>query len=309
MVRRLPPLNALRCFEAAGRHLSFTRAADELHVTQAAISHQIRALEEWLGAPLFRRQPRRLLLTDAGQHYLRAVSAALDEIAAATDQARVQEQSASLTVSVLPSFAAKWLVPRLPSFQALHPGIDVYLSASNARADFRRDNVDVAIRHGKGPYPALYQRLLFGEEFFPVCSPELAVGLVRPEDLARATLLHDQHDDDGDPAADWPDWPAWLKAAGVTGMDATRGPLFSDAAMMIQAAMAGQGVALARTALVADDIAAGRLARPFALALPSDWAYWFLCEPAAAERPKIKAFREWLLAEAARYRNDQGGGA
>lgn len=293
MRRRLPPLNALRAYEAAARHLSFTKAAEELFVSQAAISHQVKALEDHLGTRLFRRLNRALLLTEAGQAYLPPVSQALELIHEATARVVRGEDRGPLTVSALPSFAARWLVPRLGRFLVAHPEIDVHIAPSHTLVDFTRDEVDVAIRYGRGNYPGLRADRLLDEEIFPVCSPGLAQGrhaLRKPVDLRHHTLLHDDGPDD---------WQAWLNAAGVSGVDATRGPVFTDASMVIQAAVAGQGVALARGALASGDLAAGTLVRPFRLSLPAENAYWVVCPPAAAMRPKIAAFREWLLREAA----------
>jgi len=291
--RRLPPLNALRAYEAAARHLSFTRAADELFVTQAAVSHQVKALEEHLGIRLFRRLNRALLLTEEGQSYLPAVSQALDLIDDATRRLRRADERGTLTVSALPSFAARWLVPRLGRFFAAHPDIDVRIAPSPALVDFERDDVDLAVRYGKGRYPGLRTHHLFGEEMFPVCSPALMEGdhpLREPRDLRPHTLLHD---DDHEP------WRRWLHAAGVEDrVDPERGPVFTDGSLMVQAAIAGQGVALARSVLAADGLAAGCLVRPFALSLPAEQAYYLVCPETTAERPKIVAFRDWLLAEA-----------
>ena len=294
---QLPPLNALRTFEAAARHLSFTRAADELHVTQAAVSHQIKALEDWLGVPLFRRMNRRLLLTEDGQRYLVSVRAAFDELTAGTQRLLAGERQGVLTVSVIPSFAARWLVPRLGRFRDAHPEIDLRLAATLQNVDFTRDDVDVGIRYGAGRYPGLHVTFLMQESYFPVCAPALLDGrypLKEPGDLCHHTLLHDEHA----PGQPNPEWRHWLKEAGAVEVRWDRGPVFGDASMMIQAAVAGQGVALGRNTLVVDDLAAGRLVRPFELSLPSNYAYWIVCPEHYADRPKIVAFREWLLREA-----------
>ena len=232
MARRLPPLNAIRAFEAAARHLSFTKAAEELFVTQAAVSHQIKALEAALGLQLFRRFNRRLMLTDAGQAYLPPLREALDGIAAATERLRAVEQTGSLKVSVLPSFAAKWLLPRLSRFRERHPEIDVLVSANNALVDFARDEVDIAIRYGFGRHPELEVKFLMGDRIFPVCSPELlAAGppLREPADLRHHTLLHDADA----LATESESWRVWLEAAGVSGVDASRGPGFSDSSIRV----------------------------------------------------------------------------
>ncbi len=293
MHRRLPPLNALRAYEAAARHLSFTRAAEELFVTQAAISHQVKALEGHLGIKLFRRLNRALLLTEEGQAYLPAVAQALDLLDEATRRLLRAEDRGTLTVSTLPSFAARWLVPRLGRFFEAHPDIDVRVAPSVALVDFDRDNVDVAIRYGKGKYPGLRVDRLLEEDLYPVCSERLLQterALREPADLAHHTLLHD------DPS----EWRQWLRAAAVEDVvDASRGPVFTDSSMLIQAAIAGHGVALARHVLVYDDVAAGRLVRPFDLSIPADSAYFLVSPRTTAERPKIAAFRHWLLREAA----------
>jgi LysR family glycine cleavage system transcriptional activator len=292
MARRLPPLNALRAFEAAARHLSFTRAAEELNVTQAAVSHQIKSLEESLGMPLFRRLNRALALTDAGQVYLPPLREAFDILSDATARLRASGSAGTLTVSAMPSFAARWLVPRLPRFQRLHPDIDVRTSSTAQLVDFTNQDVDIAIRFGRGGWPDLSVERLLGEEIFPVASPQLRDGpppIRTPEDLRGATLLHD------DFAIAWPDY---LKVAGLPDFAATRGPRFSDTAHLLQAAAAGHGVALARGALASDDIAAGRLVRLFDLTLPSETAYWVVMPPHYLKRPKVRAFRDWLFSEA-----------
>lgn len=288
---RLPTLNALRAFEAAGRHLSFTRAAEELHVTQAAISHQIKSLEAQLGIRMFRRGPRGLLLTDAGQFYLPEVREAFQRLTAATERLLEDEARGAITVSVLPSFAARWLVPRLSRFREVEPDIEVRVSADDRLADFDRDDIDVAIRYGRGDYPSLRADRFLTEELFPVCSPALLARapLSRPEDLGHHTLLHDDMR---------MDWAMWLMAAGVEGVDPRRGPSFNDSSMVLQAAVDGQGVALGRSALALDDLTAGRLVRPFTFSLPAEYAYYIVCPERTAERPSIRAFREWLLTQA-----------
>ena len=294
MVRRLPPLNALRAYEAAARHLSFTKAAQELNVTQAAISHQVKALEERLGVTLFRRMNRALLLTDEGQSYLPAVREAFDMIDAATARLLAHERTGALVVSCMPSFGAAWLVRRLGHFRAAHPDIDVRLDPSVPLVDFGREDVDIAIRYGSGDWPGLAVDRLMTEDVVPVCSPEVLAGehpLDTPDDLRHHTLLHDEGQ---------ADWRNWLLAAGVEGVDPSRGVTYTDSSMVVQAAVAGQGVALARSALAADDLAAGRLVRAFDIRLPVEYAYYVVYPEAYAERPKVMAFRDWLLAEAAR---------
>jgi LysR family glycine cleavage system transcriptional activator len=288
--RRLPPLSSLRAFEAAARHLSFTRAAGELHVTQAAVSHQVKALEDWLGLKLFRRQNRNVFLTEAGQAYLPAVREAFDGLAEATRRLRQRDGESKLTVTVTLSFAAKWLMPRLGRFRRLHPEIEFRIDATDRNVDLAREEMDVGLRYGAGSWPGLASRRLLNEELFPVCSPALAAELKRPEDLARHTLLHDEMRQD---------WRMWLLAAGVASVDPTRGPSFNNSAMCVQAAIDGEGVALGRSALVAADLAAGRLVRPFAVHLPTEFAYYVVFTPQAGELPRVKAFVDWLTAEAA----------
>ncbi len=293
MARRLPPLNALRVFEAAARHLSFTRAAEELNVTQAAVSHQIKGLEAHLELKLFRRLNRALLLTDPGQAYFPPVRDALEALAQATKRLGADEQVGRLTVSTLVSFAANWLVPRLGRYRTLNPEIDVRVTTSDFHVDFARQDVDLAIRYGRGGWPGLDAVRLMTEEVFPVCSPALLRGgppLRAPSDLDRYTLLHDEMRED---------WRMWLMAAGALNIDADRGPGFSNSNLVIQAAIAGEGVALGRSVLVADDLAAGRLVRPFDMSLPGEFAYYVVCPEADAKRPKVEAFRNWLLDEAA----------
>ena len=293
-MRRLPPLNALRAFEAAARHLSFTRAAGELHVTQAAISHQIKALEEWLGMALFKRQNRALLLTDAGQAYLPPLREAFDRIQDATARLQARDRSGALTVSTFTSFAAKWLVPKLGRFAAAHPDIEVRLAINDALVDLVSDTVDVGIRYGSGDWRGLRAERLMTEVVFVVCSPRLLEGpapLRRPEDLRHHTMLHDDLPED---------WDTWLEAAGVGGIKARRDLAFNHSEMVLQAAIDGLGVALGRSVLVADDLAAGRLVKPFDLELPTQAAYYLVCLEGTQDRPKVKAFRDWVMAEVAR---------
>ena len=297
MKHALPPLNTLRVFEAAARHLSFTRAAEELNVTQAAVSHQIKALEERLGITLFKRMNRALMLTDAGQAYYPAIREAIDAIRQATERLYELESTGTLTVTMLASFAAKWLVPRLGRFRARCPDIDVLLSTSSKLIDFQRDDVDIGIRYGAGEWPNIISEKLFSEDLFPVCSPALldgAIPLREPADLAHHMLLQDAG----------MDWRTWLIAAGIGDIELHFGTSFIDSSLALQAAMAGQGVALGRMALVADDLAAGRLVRPFQISLPSNFAYYIVCSVHTGESPKIKAFSDWLKDEARNYEND-----
>lgn len=291
MTYQLPSLNALRAFEAAARHLSFKQAARELHVTPGAVGQQIRRLEADLAVKLFERRTRAVMLTEAGQGYLPVVRQAFQKISDATERLSPARKVRMLTVSMLSSFAAKWLVPRLGRFQERHPDIDVRITTSGRLVDFSREDVDVAIRHGLGRYPGLRSWRLLSEDMTPVCSPALLDGprpLRRPDDLRHHTLLHDQARRD---------WTLWLQALGVNGVDSARGPSFSDDGLMLQAAIDGQGVALGRGALIERDMAEGRLVAPFDVRLPSDFAYYLVCPEAPADHPNIAAFRDWLLTE------------
>ncbi|HWI27167.1 MAG TPA: transcriptional regulator GcvA [Stellaceae bacterium] len=292
----LPSLNGLRAFEAAARHLSFTRAAAELNVTQTAISHQIRRLEAQLGLRLFLRKHRTLALTREAQDYLPAVRAAFEDIRLATERLLRPGRGHLLIVSTMASLAAKWLLPRLSAFQEAHPGIEVRISASSHLVDFRREEVDLAIRYGRGSWPGLDARWLMAEDIFPVCSPAVLKSgkpLKRPQDLAQHTLIHGSLTRE--------DWQLWLTAAGLPTALATRPGLTFDLSLMaIQAAIDGLGVALGRTPFVEADIAAGRLVVPFDVKLPAEAGYYVVAPEEAAETPKIAVFRDWLIGVAAR---------
>lgn len=293
MADRLPPLTAIRYFEAAARHLSFSKAAEELHVTHSAISHQIKALEEWLGVPLFRRFNRRIALTDAGQTYMKPVREAFEWLGEASRVLKAREQGGTLTVSTMPSFAARWLVPRLGSFRRAHPSIDLRISASEKLVDFARDDVDVGIRYGRGIYPGLRTDLLMRESYFPVCSPALLAGelpLNEPGDLLNHTLLYD---------FDWRDnlWILWLNAAGIKINNLHHTLSFNHTNLMLQAAVDGLGVAMSHHALASDDLRNGRLVRPFAFGMPAEFAYYLVAPEPTADRPKIVAFRNWVIDE------------
>lgn len=303
MARRNYPLNALRAFEAAARHLSFVKAADELHVTPAAISHQVKSLEDFLGVQLFRRLPRGLLLNDAGQLFLPELREGFAQLDKAVERVRESDARGPLMISVAPAFAAKWLVPRLERFSAAHPDIDVRISARLAVIDFQRDAFDAAIRLGRGNYPGLESTKLFDESVTPLCSPRLLEGefpLRRPEDLQHHLLLHDDSLE-FDAAA--PKWSSWLKAAGIKDIDSTRGPHFSHPDHALQAAIDGAGVVLGWRYLATADLAAGRLIAPFDLALPLDLGFFLVCPETHAERPKVALFRQWLLDEIGRARS------
>ena len=291
----------MRSFEAAARHLSFTRAAAELGVTPAAVSSQMRSLEDQMGVALFQRTSRTVRLTRAGRTLQAAVAEALDLVAAAVRRIEVEAPGRrALAVTTSASFAAKWLVPRLDRFRRLQPEAELRIDVSDRLVDLAREGIDVGIRFGTGDYPGLVADWLFEEEVFPVCSPDLLAGaspLRRPGDLRHHALLH--VDWQGAPGEPWPDWRSWLLAAGVEGVDAARGVRFSHTMSAVQAALAGQGVALGTTSLVADDLAAGRLVRPFDLALkgPPRLAYHLVAPRGSADRPLVRAFRDWVLAE------------
>lgn len=289
MARRLPQLNALKAFEAAARQESFTRAAVELCVTQGAVSHQVKALETELGLKLFNRERQRLIITSAGREYLAVVRDALDRIAMGTERLLGRQSSGVLTVSTSPDFAAKWLVHRLGRFAEAHPGIDLRVSATMHHVDFAREDIDIAVRHGDGHWPGLHVARLCTENLFAVCSPEIASRLSRPADVLKFPLLH---------LDDSEAWPAWFDAAGLSMADAIQGPVMNRASMLIDAAVDGQGVALARTALAAWDLINRRLTRPFGLSLPLSKSYWIVCPKATANLAKLVTFREWLVAEA-----------
>jgi LysR family glycine cleavage system transcriptional activator len=289
---RLPALNNLRAFEAAARHESFTRAAEELCVTQGAVSQQVKALEEGFGIKLFNRERQRLVITEAGRDYLNVVRDALDRIAVGTERLLQRQNAGVLTVSTSPDFAAKWLVHRLGHFAETHSGIDLRVSATMHHVDFAREEVDLAVRHGDGNWPGLDTYQLSEEQLFAVCSPKL-LGRRRPgkpADIAKFPLIH---------LDDRADWTRWLRAARVDQGDATHGPVLNRASMVIDAAINGQGIALARTTLAAWDIINGRLVRPFPNSLPLAKTYWIVCPKATSNLPKIVTFRNWLLAEAA----------
>jgi LysR family transcriptional regulator, glycine cleavage system transcriptional activator len=290
----LPSLNGLRAFEAAARLRSFTLAAAELNVTQTAISHQIRRLEEQLGIKLFIRQNRALALTRQAQDYLPSVRTAFEDLRRATARLHRAEQEERLTVSTTASLATKWLVSRVAAFQDANPGMEVRITTSTHLVDFHREEVDIAVRYGRGVWPGLRAHWLMAERLFPVCSPALLNGanpLRQPADLAHHTLLHTSLPRD--------EWNLWLTAAGLPhAIAARRGLSFDLGFMAIQAAVEGLGIALGRSHLVEADIAAGRLVAPFDTELPRDAGYYVVTPEATADAPKIALFRDWLIASA-----------
>lgn len=298
MRRQLPPLNALRAFEVAARHMSISQAAQELRVTPAAVSHQIRLLEDHVGLPLFARNGRGLALTDAGAAGLRDLREGFARLCAAMDAIDSLGEAGVLSVSVAPSFASKWLLPRLEGFQQAHPEIDVHVSASMQITDFVKDGTDIAIRYGAGRYSDLAVEQLLTESVVPVCSPDYLRqhGPLRvPGDLVEATLLHDDSPDN-DPSC--PNWEMWLGAAGARHIDAARGPRFNQSGMVIEAAVLGRGVALAKTALAARDLQQGRLVQPFSTAMKVDFAYYIVAPRPKLNLPKVSFFIDWLRREA-----------
>lgn len=299
MKKRLPSLKALRAFEAAARHQSFTKAAVELHVTPAAVRHLVRSLEEDLGVSLLRRANGRMTPAEPAVTGLKSLNVAFDLISEAVSKFRDGRDWQTLTARVSPSFLANWLVPRLYRFKEVHASIELRLDASSSPVDFIYNDVDIAIEYCLvGSYPDLQTDELFAQELFPVCSPELLRGpnaLKTPSDLRHHTLLHEDWNTD---QGIWPDWSMWLEAARVVGIDASRGPRFPQQNLATQAAAQGHGVALGSPVLVDDDLLTGRLVRPFGLALKTDLGICLLCPIEATDEPKIAAFRDWLLAEA-----------
>ncbi len=316
MSQRLPPLNALKAFEAAARHLSVKKAAVELNVTPAAVSHQIRALEENLGIQLFHRYNRALELTEAARASLPKMREGFDCLAQAVERLRTHHSPSMLTVSAAPSFAARWLMPRLHRFLVAHPEIDVRVTARMRRVSIDGktdvaeratletwlDDSDVAILYGHGHYPELQATKLFDLVVTPICSPKLLEGehpLRTPADLKHHILLHDETGDLYDSESFW---NVWLRAAGVKDIETARGPHFSHAVLAFEAAIDGVGVLASLPALAAEDIAAGRLVTPLGLRAPISSAYYLVCQESAATRPAVAAFNSWLIEEAARLK-------
>jgi LysR family transcriptional regulator, glycine cleavage system transcriptional activator len=301
MIELFPGLRSLRAFDAASRHLSFTRAAADMRVTPAAISHQIKEIEDQLGVSLFQRTSRTMHLTREGEMLQAAAAESLETLGAALQKIRKLKNPKRLNVSASPSIGAKWLVPRLDRFLAEVPGADVHVDVSASLIDFERDDIDIAIRFGKGNYPGMRSDILFQDHVFPVCSPSLIHDdkpLKTPRDLLRYPLIHLDWDAEGLP---WPNWRMWMLAAGVKDFDADAGLHFSQTSLAVQAAINCQGIALGDSNLVADDLAVGRLIKPFELSLraPPQFAYYVISPLADADAAMVKAFREWSLKEAA----------
>lgn len=296
-IKRLPSLDSLRVFEAAARHLSLTKASAELHVTQSAVSHRIQALEAELGHKLFRRYTRRLELTSEGVTLSAGLTRGLAEITRALDSLDGRAAVNTINVSVLPSFATRWLVPRLPRFRQQHPEIEVRIAAEEELADLRAGRVDLAVRFGTGRYPGLHVVRLMSDSIFPVCSPRLLAELgpvAAPRDLARFTLLHDdvaENDSSGT------GWRTWLSHFGITDLSLSEGPRFNQAGLTLEAAASGMGIAMARKSLVAGDFEAGRLVRALPYEAPTAYAYYLVCLPENANRRGLSRFRDWLIGE------------
>lgn len=296
MADHLPPMQALRAFEAAARAKSLTRAAESLNLTHSAISHQIKALEADFGVRLIERAGRGIRLTDEGERFASRVRAVLSDLADAVREVTERTNSRQLRVSVIPSFAARWLLPRIGRFFAAHPEIDVDISANNLNVDFRREDIDVAIRHGLGDWPGLVSEYLLDDVYFPVCSPRLANGRLprRPEDLAGYTLLRSEGEA----------WQPWFEAAGLDWPEPSRGPTFSDSSHTMQAAIEGQGIALARSSLIGNDLHNGVLVRLFDLIVPSPKKFFLVYPPRLAGSAKLLPFRQWLFDEVAAERRE-----
>lgn len=315
-IGRLPPLNALRAFEAAARHLSFKLAAQELHVTAGAVGHQVKLLEDFLRVPLFRRLTRALELTTEGNAMLPKVREGLASFSAAVELVRARDAAGALTVVAPPNFAARWLLPRLSRFTLAHPDLELHVASRQDMVDTRgngggaavapsdlREGTPVAmVRFGAGDYPGAQVDQVFSAAYVPVCSPRLLKGdhpLRKPEDLRHHTLLHD---DTVLEEGSRPTWSDWLRAVGLTDIDPTRGPHFSDAALAMDAAIEGMGVTLAIKELLAAEIQAKRLTVPFDIAAPTSYAYYLVTPEADAQNRAVASFRTWLLDEAAEAR-------
>jgi DNA-binding transcriptional LysR family regulator len=287
---RLPPLGALRAFEAAARHLSFTKAAQELGVTQAAVSHQVKSLEDALDAKLFKRLTRALALTDAGAALAPELTESFARIGRAVERARGRDARGALRLSLLYTFALAFLVPRLGRFAQAHPGINLKLETSSRIVDFDREPIDAAIRYGTGPYPGLRADLLFADELTPLCSPATARSIRKPADVLAHVLLDDHNF--------WDDWAIWLAAARLDPKaPRQRAAVFDSTRLAVEAAMEGLGLALGAPFLFENEIKSGRLVAPLKIVAPAGKSYWLVCAKRDADRPSLAAFRDWLLAE------------
>ncbi|NMP16421.1 transcriptional regulator GcvA [Thalassotalea sp. Y01] len=289
MSTRLPPLNALKSFEASARHLSFTKAANELFVTQAAVSHQIKALESFLGIKLFKRKNRALLLTEEGQSYFLDIKDIFIALQDATQKLLAQGEKGAITVSIQPSLAILWLVPKLSEFHKLYPDIDVRIKADDDEDDTLVDSVDIAFYYGRGPWPNVHAQKIFTEYLIPVCSPMLLTSeqpIINVDDLQHHTLLHD---------SSRKDWKRWYKSCGLSSKKVEQGPIFSHSALVLQAAIHGQGVALVNNTLAKPELDAGRLVMPFEQVLVNKDAYYVVCRDEHLDTPRIAQFIEWVI--------------
>lgn len=301
MPRRLPPLNALKAFEAAARHLSFAGAAEELHLTPSAISHQIKGLEDLLGVALFERRGRGVMLSSAGGRYYPALRQAFDQMQSATDALRVNDGLGSLTINVLPTFAIRWLVPQLSDFQRRHPEIEVRMTTNVETIDFARSDADAAVRFGAGKWAGLRARLLMREQIVPVCIPALLEGrppLAVPADLKHYPLLHDVNRPDS--------WRQWLTAVGERGVDPERGLKLETTNLAVQGALQGLGIVMVNPRLVRPELEAGTLIEPFGFHLSTDAGYYLVYPQGRENRPRLKAFEEWLAGTVARMAGEDG---
>ncbi len=291
-LRRLPNLAALRAFEAAARHQNFSRAAEEIHVTHGAISHQVRALEQELGVALFARHGKRIAVTPEGERFAAALRKALTEIATAAAALKADARQTRLTITALPSFAARWLSPRLGRFIDQHPGMEVMLQSSSQLTDFMRESVDIGVRFGHGNYPGLVTEKLLDDYYYPVVSPRFNGGKLprTPEKMAQSPLLRCE----GEP------WTPWFRAAGLDLLEPSGGLVFQDASMLVRAAAEGHGIALARHAVALTDMASGELVRLFDIAVKCPQSYYLVYPRESLQKPQVQAFRNWLLDEIAK---------
>jgi LysR family glycine cleavage system transcriptional activator len=294
--RRPPNFSALRAFEAAARHENFSRAADELHLTHGAISHQVRALEQELGRPLFVRHGRQVKVTSDALQFAQALARAFEDITTAADAMRVDARVQRLTVTSIPSFAARWLAPRLGRFIELHPDVEVVLQSSGQLQDLAREGIDVGIRFGRGHYPGMEVERLMGDVYYPVASPRYRDGDLptSPQQLPHHALLRSVEP-----------WTPWLRAAGVAMAEPAGGVMFDDLSMLIRSAADGDGVGLVRHVMALQEIGAGKLVRLFDIAVPSPDEYYFVAPPGAAARKPVVAFRAWLRSEIAAFQHEQ----
>ena len=292
MARRLPPLNSMKCFEAAGRLLSFTDAAKELNVTQAAISHQIKIIEEYLGVPLFIRSPRKIALTEQGKVLLPNIVEVFDKLSIAVESINQEQQFSNMVnVRLAPSFAAKWLSPRLKYFWSQYPEINLSLYHAHPPVDFEREEFDLAVTYGRGKWPNVISERLLSLDFFPVCSPAFMENdkpLTKIDNLRYYSFLHD---------ANYECWTEWLELAGASDIVSNQGTIIDDTNVLIQAAIDGQGVALGSTTFVENHLKSGRLVKPFDVTLRNDFAYYVVSTEQKLLNPSVRAFKDWLLSQ------------